>query len=213
MEVFFPGLGWINFNPTADRPAGGVGGLGSLDLMPQDEPFISPDLGDLFGDGLTPDDIPSPVTDALAETPTVNEPFNWMIVWVLAGILTVVAAAGLTGRVAWNWGMGGLEGRAQLWAKTQRLAGWTGLGSRPAETPREWSRRMGRAIEQEQAALHALGRLRRDAIRTPGPAADRRETGVGVVPEPAGCAAREADAAQAAAAAFEEGVTPAGSAR
>jgi hypothetical protein len=74
-------------------------------------------------------------------------------VWVLAGILTVVAAAGPTGRVAWNWGMGGLEGRAQLWAKTQRLAGWAGLGSRQAETPREWSRRMGRAIEQEQAAL------------------------------------------------------------
>ncbi|MCL4242804.1 MAG: transglutaminase domain-containing protein [Dehalococcoidia bacterium] len=153
VEVFFPGLGWIDFNPTADRPEGGVGGLGSLDLIPQDEPFISPDLGDLFGDGLTPDDIPSPVTDALAETPTVNEPFNWMIVWVLAAILAVVAAAGMTGRVAWNWGLGGLEGRAQLWAKTQRLAGWAGLGSRRAETPREWSRRLGRAVEREEAAL------------------------------------------------------------
>ena len=153
VEVFFPGLGWIDFNPTADRPEGGAGGLGSLDLFPQDEPFISPDLGDLFGDGLTPDDIPGPVTDALAEPPTVNEPFNWMIVWALAGVLAVVAAGGLAGRVAWNWGMGGLEGRAQLWAKTQRLAGWAGLGSRQAETPREWSRRMGRAIEQEEAAL------------------------------------------------------------
>jgi len=152
VEVFFPGLGWIDFNPTADRPEGGVGGLGSLDFIPQDEPFISPDIGDLFGDGLTPDDIPSPVTDAPGETPVTNGAFNWMIVWVLAGVLGAMAAAGLAGRLAWNWGLGGLEGRPRLWAKTQRLAGWAGLGSRRAETPREWSRRMGRAVEQEEAA-------------------------------------------------------------
>lgn len=153
VEVFFPGLGWIDFNPTADRPEGGVGGLGSLDLVPQEEPFISPDLGDLFGDELLPEDDLSPVTDALTETPVVNEPFNWMIVYVLAGILAVIAMGGLATRVAWNWGMGGLEGRAQMWAKTQRMAGWVGLGSRQAETPREWSRRMGRAVEQEEAAV------------------------------------------------------------
>jgi hypothetical protein len=49
--------------------------------------------------------------------------------------------------------MGGLDGRARMWAKTQRLAGWAGLGSRQAETPREWSRRMGRAIEREAEAV------------------------------------------------------------
>lgn len=42
--------------------------------------------------------------------------------------------------------MVGSKGRARMWAKTQRLAGWAGLGSRPAETPREWSRRVGEAV-------------------------------------------------------------------
>lgn len=153
VEVFFPRLGWLDFNPTADRPEGGVGGLGSLDAIPQDEPFISPDLGDFFGEEIIPEDIPGPVSDALTETPVVNEPFNWMIVWVLAGVLALIAVSGLGARLAWNWGMGGLDGRARMWAKTQRLAGWVGLGSRQAETPREWSRRMGRAIEREAAAV------------------------------------------------------------
>jgi uncharacterized protein DUF4129 len=49
--------------------------------------------------------------------------------------------------------MGDLEGPAQLWAKIQRLASWAKLGSRPAETPREWSRRMGRSIDREPAAI------------------------------------------------------------
>ena len=49
--------------------------------------------------------------------------------------------------------MGDLDGRARLWAKTQRLAGWAKLGSKPAETPREWSRRMGRTIDREDDAI------------------------------------------------------------
>ncbi|HML97646.1 MAG TPA: transglutaminase domain-containing protein [Tepidiformaceae bacterium] len=153
VEVFFPRLGWIDFNPTADRPEGGVGGLGSIDFIPPDEPFISPNLDDFFGEDISPEDIPGLVSDALAEPPVVNEPFNWMIVWVPAGVLAVIAAGGLGARLAWNWGMGGLDGRARMWAKTQRLAGWAGLGSRQAETPREWSRRMGRAIEREAEAV------------------------------------------------------------
>lgn len=153
VEVFFPGYGWINFNPTADRPSGGAGGFGSLDAPTTDEPFIAPDLGDLFN----PEELPiggeTPIPDALAEDPVVNEPFPWPLVLTLAGALVAMAAIAFSGRLAWNWGLGELEGRAKMWAKVQRLAGWTGLGSKPAETPREWSRRMGRAIERENDAM------------------------------------------------------------
>ena len=30
VEVFFPGYGWVSFNPTADRPSGGAGGLDDI---------------------------------------------------------------------------------------------------------------------------------------------------------------------------------------
>lgn len=152
VEVFFPTYGWINFNPTADRPEGGVGGVGNL--VPS-EPFELPDLGDLFPDGgeILPEDGNVPVGEALAEEPVVNTPFNWALIWGPLLVLALLAAVALSGRFAWNWGLGGLDGRARLWAKTQRLSGWVGLGSRPAETPREWSRRMGKTIEREDDAV------------------------------------------------------------
>ncbi len=153
VEVFFPTYGWINFNPTADRPEGGVGGIGGL---APSEPFESPDLGELFGgDGgeIIPEDGNVPFGEALAEQPVVNTPFNWALVWGPALVLALLGAAVMSGRLAWNWGLGSLDGRAKLWAKTQRLSGWVGLGSRPAETPREWSRRMGKTIEREDDAI------------------------------------------------------------
>jgi len=153
VEVFFPGLGWVDFNPTADRPEGGANGLGSTPMTPTGDPSSEPALDDLFDDGFLPEDRGGPISDVLTEPPVVNEQFNWVIAWALTGVLGFIAASGLAARVAWNWGMGGLEARARMWAKAQRLAGWTGLGTRPVETPREWSRRVGRAIEREAEAI------------------------------------------------------------
>jgi len=153
VEVFFPGYGWIAFNPTADRPSGGAGGLDSVDFGSGEEPIV-PDFDEIFEpvpDGVDID--PDTPQGALQDAPVVNEPFPWPLVLGLAGALAAVAALLLSGRLAWNWGLGDLEPRAKLWAKTQRLAGWVKLGSRSAETPREWSRRMGRAIDRESEAI------------------------------------------------------------
>ena len=151
VEVFFPGYGWVSFNPTADRPAGGANGLDSPDL----ELGTNPEPG-LFEDLLPIEpgvDIDPAVPVELLEEPVVNEPFPWETVIALGAVLTLIVAILLSGRIAWNWGLGELDGRSKLWAKTQRLAGWAKLGSRPAETPREWSRRMGRAVDREGDAL------------------------------------------------------------
>ena len=153
VEVFFPGYGWINFNPTADRPSGGAGGLGSVEFGSGEEPFV-PDFSDVFDpipDGIEID--PNSPQGALAEQPVVNGQFPWPLAIGLAGILAVFVAMAVAGRMAWNWGLGDLDGRGRLWAKTQRLAGWAKLGSRPSETPREWSRRMGRSIDRESDAI------------------------------------------------------------
>ncbi|MFN8616466.1 MAG: transglutaminase domain-containing protein [Dehalococcoidia bacterium] len=154
VEVFFPKYGWLNFNPTADRPSGGAGGLGASDFVPTGDQEPT-NLEGLFDDTLPEDPLADPNTPqgALAEVPVQKDPFNWLPVYIALGALATVVVAGLAGRTAWNWGLGGLDGRARLWAKTQRLAGWAKLGSRQHETPREWSRRMGRAIDQETAAI------------------------------------------------------------
>jgi len=151
VEVFFPGYGWINFNPTQDRPAGGAGGIGQLPNAsglndPSDATDPLAGLGELGGDlGGATAAINEPAIDA--------KHVPWQLIWTLSALLALVAAAAASGRVAWNWGMASLDGRAALWAKTQRLASWGGLGARPAETPREWSRRMGSAVDLEPEAV------------------------------------------------------------
>uniref|UniRef100_UPI002ADE090C transglutaminase domain-containing protein n=1 Tax=Tepidiforma sp. TaxID=2682230 RepID=UPI002ADE090C len=152
VEVFFPSYGWITFNPTADRPEGGAGGI-SQPLVPSD-PFVEPSLEDLFGPDLVdPTGGANPVQEALAEEPVINQSFNWLLVLIPLTILALLAAGGLGLRIAWNWGLGGLDQRARLWAHTQRLAAWAGIRSSPAETPREWSARLGRTIGREEPAL------------------------------------------------------------
>jgi transglutaminase-like putative cysteine protease len=154
VEVFFPRYGWVNFNPTADRPTVGPGGV--LDGQVPDLNGIlagDPDLQGLFGND--PNDLTqraAAARDALAAKALENDGPPWTLIWSLAGALAVVAAAALSGRLAWNWGLGGLDGNARLWAKSQRLAGWARLRGTTAETPREWSRRVGERVEQPEPA-------------------------------------------------------------
>ncbi len=153
VEVFFADYGWINFNPTADRPAGGANGLGSGDFEASGDPFEEPNLDEIFQDVPGVDIDPNSPAGALQEEAVVNEPFPWSLVFAFAGVLIAMGAIAFSGRLAWNWGLGSLDGRAKLWAKTQRLAGWAKLGSRPAETPREWSRRIGKSVDREDDAM------------------------------------------------------------
>jgi hypothetical protein len=145
VEVFFPTYGWVNFNPTQDRPAGGAGGLGTIGAGSSNG-LEDPSLDDLFpvDDGLS---IPAPVDAALSEQPVVTSQPPWTLIWTLAGVLTVIVAMFIGGRFTWNRGLGGLDGRARLWAKAQRLGHWARLGPAPAETAREWSRRVGAAVD------------------------------------------------------------------
>lgn len=146
VEVYFPGYGWVNFNPTQDREAGGAGGLGAVGSGGLDT-FANPDLGDLFpdaSDGL--DQKPSGPLQAIQEAPKVHTDPPWALIFSLFGALLVAAVAALGGRLWWNRAFAGLEARTALWGKTQRLAGWGGLGPSRSETPREWSARMGGAV-------------------------------------------------------------------
>ncbi|WP_322819608.1 transglutaminase domain-containing protein [Tepidiforma sp.] len=151
VEVFFPSYGWVEFNPTSDRPEGGAGGF-SQPLVPSD-PFVEPSLEELFGpDYRDPTGGTDPVQEALAEEPVISQTPNWLLILIPLTILALLAAGALGIRIAWNWGLAGLDQRARLWAHTQRLAGWAGLGTKPTETPREWARRLGRSLQRQQPA-------------------------------------------------------------
>ena len=153
VEVFFPEYGWVNFNPTQDRPEGGAGGLGSTTPVPGDPLFVDPSLDDPLR-GLGEQFSDPSLAEALNETAVQQTRLLWALIWALSGLLALIVAAYVGGRITWNWGLSNVSGHARLWAKTQRLASWAGLGSRAAETPREWSRRVGVAVAKPDEAQH-----------------------------------------------------------
>ncbi len=158
-EVYFPGYGWVEFNPTSNRPPGGAGGTGTLPEQTTPLP-INPGAEDPFGnidDLLGGIDLigagEGGVGGALGEAPTLTDGPPWLLIWTMTTVVAMVAVGAVAARVTWNWGLGGLEGRARLWARTHRLAKWAGFPGQPSETPREWSRRLGTAIHREDDAL------------------------------------------------------------
>jgi transglutaminase-like putative cysteine protease len=153
VEVYFPKYGWVNFNPTAGEPAGGA-----VDAIGATTGSFGSDPGPLDLEGLFPNidvakpDPQNPAVVALNEDATVHSDPPWTLIWSLSGALAAIVAVYVVGRTTWNRGTRGLEPRATMWAKVQRVAGWAGLGAHEAETPREWSRRLGGAIEHPDDA-------------------------------------------------------------
>jgi len=155
VEVWFPRYGWVEFNPTPDRPAGGAGGGSLIDPVTGEGPGV--DLGDLFAQdfidpNLLPEALPPEIGQALTQEPVDKSSPPWTLIWTLTALLTAAAVLVIASQVAWNWGLGGLDERAKLWAKAHRVASWAGLAGRPEETPREWARRVGVAVAKEQEA-------------------------------------------------------------
>jgi len=150
VEVYFPGYGWVPFNPTADRPSGR-----EITIDPSQVPNLEDilPLDQLFPEDPLFSDIPGGVGTSLSQPPT-DAPASppWTLIWFLAALAGVLAAAAGGARLAWGWGLGGLPVSAALWAKVQRLGSWAGIRPAPTETPQEYAAKLGAAVRRRQAA-------------------------------------------------------------
>jgi hypothetical protein len=143
-EVYFPGLGWIEFNPTPNEPR--VTRTGSDDqefFNPDDEEFLEEDL-------LPPSDVApvDPAADVLDDL-QVEEGSSLIANIFLAVVLLAVgltAAVGGIFQYSWQRGLGGLPYAVQLWEKTLRLGRWARIRPLPNETPREVMVRLRRQL-------------------------------------------------------------------
>jgi len=142
-EAYFPGFGWLAFNPSPERPAvtrqgdaivEGGGWFGNID------PAI---LGSL-GLGLQP----QPGTSETEENPPAEAVDGAgdegggipLSVWLALGLgVAAVALVAGGGRLAWERGLGGLPYPQRTWEQALRLAGWARLGPRPEQTPMEYA--------------------------------------------------------------------------
>ncbi|CAN5756052.1 hypothetical protein BH23CHL5_BH23CHL5_21810 [soil metagenome] len=142
VEVYLPGLGWVQFEPTPsesplnyDQPGQNQG------LAEQIEPTPTPTL-------LPEEPIDEPVVEATPAplAPVQEQPPDSSMLdrgTTLPGILLVAVLGavglGLMGVAAWRWPLRGLGPGASYFLRFQRLARFLGVRPEPTLTPGEYA--------------------------------------------------------------------------
>ena len=148
-EVYFPGLGWVEFNPTPSE---------SLVLRSFDDDGFFP--GDVIQEEFLDDAflLPAGIERGLGvpeelDSLVIEEESNFISTVTLSAILGVLAlmVAGVgVFQYSWQHGLGRYSYPVQIWEKTLRLARWSRLRARPQETPREVIARLRQALPEVQ---------------------------------------------------------------
>ncbi len=138
-EVYFPGQGWLAFNPTPDRPADLIFEPKSAETLPipvigNEIPFDPFDI-----------DVPFPIEDTgfvrSDDLPTATTPGSGAgyTPWIVVAVIAIAAAVAGSLSVNWQRSVAGLPYPQQLWDKTVRLASWAGDPPEPGQTPAEYA--------------------------------------------------------------------------
>lgn len=157
-EVFFPGYGWIAFEPTANRPAvthdpAPVGDDDPSTALPEragEGPFIPPE-DDFFGPirenpggGASGGSVASSGGDVSH------------IEWGIRVALLAIGAMAIVVAFFWLRGLRGLSPATQLYARMTRGASWSGVRPTPAMTPHEYAQAVGREVPGSRAPASYL---------------------------------------------------------
>ncbi|HXK34455.1 MAG TPA: transglutaminase domain-containing protein [Dehalococcoidia bacterium] len=150
-EVYFPGVGWVEFSPTPNQPR--INRPGTPAPTPSANPAGRAASGDELGLGnLAEDEIDDaplgPDEGGVAESAGGGGAV-WPALLSLAGIGIFLALLAGGARFAWGYGLGGLPRPAQMWEKAVRLAALSNARPRMSETPREYAARL--AAQQPDA--------------------------------------------------------------
>jgi transglutaminase-like putative cysteine protease len=151
VEVYFPGYGWVDFDPTGN-------GLAQLAPLPSGPPQSSTkpsaSLGSTApGDQEGPNNPPR--TPAVPGTPTGrtdNTP-----VFIVIAMLLLVAVGGLA-FIAWRRGPRGPVTAEGAFSSVSRLASRFGFAPRPTQTAYEYATALGDVLPEVKPELHTVAR-------------------------------------------------------
>ncbi len=157
VEVYFPGYGWVPFEPTAarspisrdapappsasqssgsDASAGNLGPREDLSFLEQNDP--------VGGGG-----------GSLASSQTTIGPFGWAV------RAMIVVLLGIIGFLMYLWlrGLRGLTPATQFFTKAQRSASWGGVPVKSSMTPYEYASMIGDRVPGSRQHVNLLAEL------------------------------------------------------
>ena len=157
VQVYFPGYGWINFEPTPNwiiqaRVPGGVESLAleeaGGDLGPADPDDFNPDL-EFFDEDFVDDFAGQGVTGGFAS--------NLRRFLVPIGItIAALVVVYLVSRMLWNYGLGALSAEEKAYAKMGRLGLIARVRLRSNQTPWEYGAAVGLAAPSAAEAARSI---------------------------------------------------------
>ena len=161
-EVYFPNLGWVEFNPTPSRPVVVRPG-DDKDALAEAEAARSTaateDIPvDLFPDDFAPGADFDP--DSLAEQAFLDTPLGQFMVQAVSTLLVLsvgILVLAVIARVFWERHFRGLTPAAARWAKVYRLSAWAGIAPPDHLTPAEAAEVLGSATG-EISGMRSLAR-------------------------------------------------------
>lgn len=183
-EVYFPGLGWERFEPTAasytsapQRPLTSVLGQDSSELDGAVSPIGGPNDPGRF-EGLDPDleqgPVPLPDNTPLAASWTRPLAISGAVLGLLALLLAAIYAR-------WRYELRGLSRARAAYAGMELLASWGGLSQESYRTPYEYAERLGAVVPEHRQTIRGIAAAyqaeryhRAEAVALP-PATDERE--------------------------------------
>jgi transglutaminase-like putative cysteine protease len=146
-EVYFPGYGWIAFNPSTGRSEA----LNPVVASADEQPKKAAGYEDLnVGAGAdaiiehAPEDIPVAPPAATVQT---GKDYNPLLTLGVAAFIALLTGSVFLG---WQRSVAGLPYSQQLWEKTVRLASWAGHGPRTGQTPAEFARSLQRSVREAE---------------------------------------------------------------
>ena len=157
VQVYFPGYGWIDFEPTPNWPVHdrsprvGLPVQGGSDQISEDPEALlgalesDPFLEGLFGDG----------SSSSGRSGLLRDEYLDYIVGALVAIAALLVVW-LLGNLIWNAGLRSLGPEAKLYAKLGRLGWLAGAGRRPDHTPIEYGARIGILVPNSSDAAMAI---------------------------------------------------------
>ena len=157
-EAYFPGYGWVKFEPTSSRPV--------FDREPAPPPSEDGGGGEVIGGGssvggpggeLPMDDLGDPGLFPGGTTAVAQPPSRF---WQVARIAVPVAAL-IAGVIAalWLFGLRGLTSSGQFYARMTRSSRLAGVRPSPGATPYEWARVVGERVPDAQRSLDQIADL------------------------------------------------------
>lgn len=158
VEAFFPGFGWIPFEPTANREQldyGNVAPPAEEAALPTPEPTPPAPAAEATPPPAVEPPQPDPpsVPVQLLSDPARLAGWAGIVLAVLAFIGAIAAA------VAWFASLRGLTPISSLYARALRAGSWLGVRATPALTPHEYAERVGQAVPSAQGPARVVADL------------------------------------------------------